>query len=115
MGVMTDPRQAEIGGATVHIDISPVRGGWAVMVLFLRRPAIPIDGAAVDVELTDRHGLAMPLVDRPTGELAEAGGSLSTTANAMFQFAGSARPREIVVRWAGEAARFCILDQRGCP
>jgi hypothetical protein len=111
MGLMTDPRQAEIRGATVHIDISPARGGWTVTVLFVRRPTIPIEAATIDVELADAHGLAMPLVDRPNGELVEAGGSLSTTATAVFQFTGSAQPREIVVRWTGEAARFCIVNQ----
>ena len=111
MGLTTDPQQVEIRGATVHVDVSPARGGWAVTVLFVRRPAIPIQGAAIDVELTDADGLAMPLVDRPEGELVEAGVSLSTTANAFFQFAGSAPPREIVVRWAGEVARFYIVDQ----
>jgi hypothetical protein len=111
MGLITDPRQVEIRGATVHTNISPARGGWAVTVLFVRRPTIPIEGATVDVELTDAHGLAIPLVDRPKGVLVEAGGSLSTTANAVFHFADSAPPREIVVRWAGEAARFCIVDQ----
>jgi hypothetical protein len=48
----------------------------------------------------------MPVAERPIGPLAEAGGSLSTTANAVFRCTGSARPSAVVVRWAGEEARF---------
>jgi hypothetical protein len=108
----TDPQQAEINGATVYVNVARELEGWTVTALFGRRPpTAPIDGEAVEMELVDASGITMPMLDHPRGPIAEAGGSLSTTANAVFRFGGPEPPSEIVVRWEGGSARFRVRLQ----
>jgi hypothetical protein len=107
---VTDPQQADLHDSSVSVSIAPAADGWEVTVLFARRPSTAIDGNEVDVELLDAQARAMRLAERPTGPLVEAGGSLTTTANAVFRFAGSAPPSAVVVRWAGEEARFRLAE-----
>lgn len=107
----TNPSQAEVSGATVYVSITAANGEWVVTALFARRPpTVPVDGEDVNIIVFDTTQTAMPVLHRPEGLLTEAGGSLSTTVNAMFRFAGSEPPNEVVVEWAGESARFRVIS-----
>jgi hypothetical protein len=106
----TDPPQAT-GGAPVEVDLTAAQGGWTVTVLIRGSPGTSIDAAAVDVELIDARGCAVPPSERPEGALVQIGGSLSATTNAVFRFPGSRPPQEVVVRWAGELVRFRVISR----
>jgi len=110
MSYSTNPSHAEVSGATVYVNVTAENGEWVVTALFVRHPpTVPINGADVKMFVSDMAGLAMPVLHRPAGVLTEAGGSLSTTVNATFRFAGTEPPSEVVVQWAGESARFRVI------
>jgi hypothetical protein len=83
---------------------------WIATVLILRRRedgAARVEGDDVSARLIDEQGSELPVVERPSGPLVEAGGSLGVSANARFRFSATeARPAELVVDYAGSRCRF---------
>src|SRR6266571_8794895 len=83
---------------------------WIATVLILRHHdeegASPVEGDDVSARLIDDQGSELPLVERPSGPLVEAGGSLGVSANARFHFASGTRPAELIVDFAGTTCRF---------
>jgi hypothetical protein len=109
MHYSTKPSQIEISDATISVKITTANGEWEVTALLARcPPTVPIDSTDVKIVAYDVTGAAMPVRYRPGGLLTEVGGSLSTTVNATFRFAGSEPPNEVVVEWAGGSARFRV-------
>lgn len=111
MRFTTNPSQVETSGATVYLSITAANGEWVVTALFSRRPpTVQVNGEDVNIVVFDATRTAMPVLHRPEGLLTEAGSSLSTTVNAVFRFAGSEPPSEVVVEWAGESVRFRVIS-----
>src|SRR3954451_13846224 len=103
------PESLELGDATVSADLARApEQGWLATVLLVRGPGSPrIAASDVDVQLIDAAGTELAVLERPTGELVEAGGSLGTTANATFRFGSSAAvPAELIVRLWDATGRF---------
>jgi hypothetical protein len=110
----TIPVQAALGTATVSLGIAKAGADWELTALFSRRPpTVPIDAAEVGMAAFDSTGSAMAVRQRPAGLLTEAGGSLATTVNAPFRFAGARPPAKVVVQWAGGQAIFEIHETGG--
>ncbi len=103
------PLQNGVISALVRRDAA---GAWAVTVVISRRPGDPlIGGDEVEAELASAGRQSLPIVARPSGPLVEAGGSLRSSANAVFKFKDvAADPHELTVRWRGEVARFRIVQ-----
>jgi hypothetical protein len=112
MHYSTEPSQIEISGATISMKITRANAEWEVTALLARcPPTVPIDSADVKIVAYDVTGAAMPVRYRPVGLTTEVGGSLSTTVNATFRFAGSEPPNEVVVEWASRSARFRVIRE----
>lgn len=112
MHYVTNPPQVEVDGATIYVDVAAAENGWIVTMLLGRHPpTVPIEAVTVNVVALDANGVVMPVLGRPMGQLPEAGGSTSATANAAFHFAGSEPPSVIEVYWADTWTRFDIDSQ----
>jgi len=82
-----------------------------VTVILTRRPSdVPVLGQEFEVELLGPGGGAFPVVEKPSGPLPEAGGSLGVSANALFRFksVAGAKPAELIVMYHGERVRFAL-------
>ncbi|MGA7412018.1 MAG: hypothetical protein WBW33_16185 [Bryobacteraceae bacterium] len=73
-----------------------------------------MSGNEVDATLLDAKGTSFKVLERPTGSLATAGGSLGDSANAVFRFQGSGLgpPAELVVIYRGELVHFRVVPMR---
>jgi hypothetical protein len=99
--------------AVISLDRSNNR--WNVTVVLTRVPSeIPIQGNEVDAELLDDKDVALKLLERPSGALVEAGGSLGTSSNALFRFENSnVIPTQLVITYRNRTVRFRVVSGNG--
>jgi|DewCreStandDraft_5_1066085.scaffolds.fasta_scaffold00317_22 hypothetical protein len=85
---------------------------WVVTVVITRAAGQPpIQARDVDAQLLDSQGGPLPVLERPSGPLVEAGDSLGMSANALFRFADTAAvPAELIVTYEGQPVRFRIVQ-----
>lgn len=114
LNLITEPFSHPIGDDNISatIRLEQPADVWAVTVVIQRAPdQRAIDGQAVSAQLFDENGVPLKLVRRASGPLAEAGGSLGTSANAIFQFQGSqSLPLELRVTYQGLTVTFRIVN-----
>lgn len=108
-----EPLSLPLGKITVStlISLNQSNDIWDVVIVFARVPAQNlIKGDEVNAQLLDSQGTALKMLERPSGSLVEAGGSLSVSANALFRFQGSnSAPAHLVVTYKGQTVCFRIL------
>jgi hypothetical protein len=107
------PPTVDVDDESVAARLAPDNAGesWIATVLILRHQGEEsgsrVEGDDVSARLMDEQGRELPIVERPSGPLVEAGGSLGVSANARFHFrATGAKPAELVVDYAGRTCRF---------
>jgi hypothetical protein len=89
------------------------RGRWDVTVVLSRAPDQErVQGNEVQAQLLDEHGVPFKTLERPSGPLVEAGGSLGMSANAPFCFAATeAAPAGLTVTYRGQTVRFRVHEK----
>lgn len=106
----TDPPSVDLPDGVLSAVVAPAEpdSGWRLTVVIARGPDEPrLDARDVDAELEDAAGCRLPLIERDRGLLVDAGGSLGTSANAVFRFGvGSAPPAALRVTFRGRSADF---------
>jgi hypothetical protein len=87
---------------------------WDVTVVFSRAAdQPPIPASDVNAQLLDAAGNPLKVVERPQRALVEAGGSLGTSANALFKFeASKAEPAVLAVTYRDQTVRFNVIAIR---
>jgi hypothetical protein len=97
--------------AVLNLDRDRVR--WDVTVVLSRKPdQEPVQGSEVQAQLLDQHGVPLKALERPSGPLAEAGGSLGMSANAPFRFAATeTAPGGLTVTYRDQTVRFRVLEK----
>jgi len=112
-GFAVEPFSLPLGEMNISavIQLDRIANRWDVIVVFSRFPdQAPIQGEEVDVQLLDDHGMALKVLERPSGPLVEAGGSLSTSANALFRFQDSGTTlSELLVTYQVQTVRFRVV------
>lgn len=106
----TDPPSVALPDGVLSAVVAAAEGGdgWRLTVVIARGPDEPqLDAGEVDAALEDAAGRQLPLVERDHGLLVDAGGSLGTSANAVFRFgAADGPPAALRVRFRGRTADF---------
>lgn len=84
---------------------------WEVIVALAYAPdRNSVNGDEIDAQLFDTEGAPLNLLERPSGLLPGAGGSLGMSSNARFLFQDSAAPPgELHVTYQGETSRFKVI------
>ncbi len=112
-----EPKSTSVGGMSVlaKLERDASADRWNATIVFSRAPDLPpMPGNEVDAQLLDAGGASLKVLERPSGALAEAGGSLGNSANAVFRFQGSkVEPAELVVTYRGQTVRFRVVPRRG--
>ncbi|MBV9778566.1 MAG: hypothetical protein JOY62_01220 [Acidobacteriaceae bacterium] len=82
-----------------------------VTVVFSRADNLaPLEAHDVEAQLLDARGTPLQLLERPSGNLVEFGGTLGNSVNALFRFQSSGgAPSEALVSYRGESVRFQIV------
>ena len=105
------PAQANTDNYTLTVVLGDLDDGSTQLeVLFSRAPDLPrINANDVSIFLTDVSGNNIATASKPSGELTEVGGSLSTTSAAdyIFEF-GDHEPEELTVEYQGNRHVFAI-------
>ena len=103
------PARLEIDNAIVSLDLAGGPEHWVVTVMLSRPPeSAPLSATDLAVRAIGPDGSETPPFEQPAGNLTEFGGSLGTTANARYVFAGKAWPRSVTVRFADRVAEFAV-------
>lgn len=108
----TEPSWVDVEDVTIRafLRAGQRRKEWDLTVVVGRGPDQPLLAASdVAAELIDAQGRPLPLVERDTGLLVEAGSSLGVSANANFRFAAAeADPKEVRITYRGHDLRFQV-------
>ncbi|MCA2517516.1 MULTISPECIES: hypothetical protein [unclassified Microcystis] len=90
---------------------------WNLTVIISRAPDQDIIQASeVDAQLLMKEGTQLKQVERPSDALVEAGGSLSSSANAVFSFQNAnIIPEHLEVSYRNQTVQFQILPQSSIP
>jgi len=97
--------------ALVQMDQS--KNNWDLTVVISRAPdQEPIQGSEVEAQLLTQDGVPLTGIERPLGALVEAGGSLSSSANAVFRFQNlGIMPNQLLVTYKNQTVQFQVLPQ----
>ncbi len=113
--ISVEPQSLPIGNTSVYVEVSSEQASdnWNVMIVFSRAPnQAPIQGQQVKVQLLDNRGVPLEVLERPSSTLVEVGGSLGTSANALFRFQNTkSTPAQLLVTYQEQTLRFWILSE----
>jgi hypothetical protein len=108
--LVTKPFSIEFNQCSVSavIKFNQANSSWHVTVVINRRPGNPqIKGEEIDARLLSYTGVELKILERPKGQLYEAGGSLGVSTNVFFQFqSDSDKPSRLEVTYQGQTICF---------
>jgi hypothetical protein len=105
-----EPFSLPLGDVQLSAVIRPNEANqrWDVTVVISRAPGLPLMRAdEVDAQLIDAQNQFFKVLARPTGLLVSAGGSLSESSNAVFQFQATQNtPAQLNITYHGQPVHF---------
>ncbi len=116
---VTQPSSIPFGDVSVSAEIGRDRptDRWEVTVVVARAPGQEaIKGSEIEAQLLTDSGESLPVLDRPSGPLVEAGGSLGMSVNAVFGFLDAGTiPTQLRVSYRRQTADFDVIPATEDP